>query len=245
MQWTKEQIRDHEKAAKLLVKIKNEIFQYIKIHKNISEFEVSQFVQKQFRKYGLKTNHIPPIVSFRENTSFVHYHPSQYSKKLKPETLIMLDIWAQLDKKNAPFADVTFMAYYGKNIPARFIKLFKIISEARDRAINFLGQELQKKKRPTGKEVDNVVREYIDKHGYERNFLHGTGHSLGFTSPHGSGVRLNPKNKKQLAINIGYTIEPGIYLENKFGVRSEIDFYVDNKYKIIITSDIQKNIQKL
>jgi Xaa-Pro dipeptidase len=242
MQWTKEQIKDHGTAAKLLVKIKNETLRYIKTHKDISEFETSQFAQKQFRKYGLKTNHIPPIVSFCENTSFVHYHPSQYSKKLKPETLIMLDIWARLNKKGAPFADVTFMAYYGKNIPAKFFKLFKIVCEARDGATNFLKHELRKKTIPTGKKIDATTRNYIEKHGFGKEFLHGTGHSLGLTSPHGSGVRINRKNKKNLSRNVGYTIEPGIYLKDKFGVRSEIDFYIDENYKMIITSEAQKKI---
>lgn len=242
MQWNKEQIKYHKETAALLAKVKNEAFQYVKNNSNATEHKVQQFILRQFKKHDLKTNHITPIVAFRENTSFVHYHPSQYSKKLKQETLVMLDIWARKSKGNAPFADATFVAYKGKKIPKEVLKIFRIVIGARDKAIKFIKDNLKERKIPTGKEVDSIARNYIKKQGYGKNFLHGTGHSLGFTSPHGNGVRLNQKNKKSLSANIGYTIEPGIYLKNQFGVRSEIDFYINENYEMIITSEVQKGI---
>lgn len=41
---------------------------------------------------------------------------------------------------------------------------------------------------------------------------------------------------------IPFTIEPGLYFKNRFGVRSEIDCYIDNNYRLVITSKIQRNI---
>ncbi|MEK6887140.1 MAG: M24 family metallopeptidase, partial [Nanoarchaeota archaeon] len=53
---------------------------------------------------------------------------------------------------------------------------------------------------------------------------------------------VNRKNKTPLKINMLYTIEPGIYFKNKYGIRSEIDFYINNKRKVIITTKVQKKL---
>lgn len=244
MKWTNEQVKEHIKAAEILEKIVKAVFNYIKKNSGAYEYDVQQFILKQFKKYKIKTDR-PPIVAFRQNTSFVHYYPSQYSKKIKPESLIMIDLWGRLRKRGAPFADITLMGYYGKKIPAEVIKVFNVVKQARDKAVGYLKENLKKGKMPTGFEIDAIVRDYIKKAGYGDNFLHGLGHPLGFTAPHGVGVRLSPKFKKPLKKLVGYTIEPGIYLKNKFGIRSEIDFYVDEKMKMIITTVVQREILKI
>ena len=95
---------------------------------------------------------------------------------------------------------------------------------------------------PTGREIDSVARDYIDSTGFGKYFLHGTGHSLGFVNDHGRGVNINQKGKGRLSKMIAYTIEPGIYIKNKVGFRSEIDFYINDDYKLIVTTKIQKKI---
>ena len=242
MSWNKVKIENHIKAAKLLNQIKDATFKYIAQSNKISEYEVQQFILKQFKLNKLKTDKTPPIIAFGRNTSYVHYHPSPYSRRLQPESLILIDIWARLKKRNVPYADITWMAYFGRKISPEIKKVFNIVIEARSRAINFIKKDLRKRILPIGKEVDAVVRDYIVQMGYEENFLHNTGHSLGMMHPHGTDKGLTAKNKKALKINIGYTIEPGIYLKNKFGARSEINFYINKKMKIVITTKKQKNI---
>lgn len=244
MRWTKEQVKEHIKAVKFLERAAGEAFDYIRKNSRAREYDVQQFILKQFKKYRIKTDH-PPIVAFRENTQYVHYYPSQYSRKIKPESLIMIDLWGRLNKKGAPFADITLMGYYGKKIPAEVLKVFNVVKHARDKAVKYLKENLKKGKMPTGFAVDKVARDFIKKEGYGDNFLHGLGHSLGFTAPHGAGVRLSPKFKKPLRKLVGYTIEPGIYLKNKLGVRSEIDFYSDEKNRVVITTRVQKGILKI
>ena len=75
--------------------------------------------------------------------------------------------------------------------------------------------------------------------------MHNTGHSLGMSKAHGRNGRLGHKYNKDLIRNMGYTIEPGIYFKNKFGIRSEIDFYISSNMKLVITTDVQKNILKI
>lgn len=243
MQWTKQQTEGHKKAAKLLIKIKDETFQYLKSNKNISEFEVQEFVKGRFKNYGMKTDAWRPIIGFRENTGLVHYYASEKkAKKLKPESLVLVDIWARMNKKGAPFADITWMGYCGKAVPVKIERIFDIVIKARDAAISGVKLNIRKKMMPTGREIDLIAKDHIGNAGLGKYFLHGTGHSLGFINDHGRGVNLNQKGKGRLSKMIGYTIEPGIYIKNKFGFRSEIDFYVDEKYKLIVTTKMQKKI---
>jgi len=246
MKWTKQQIENHKKAARLVTKIKDETFLCIKNNKNISEFEVQEFVRGRFKNYSMKTDAWRPIISFRENTAHVHYYASEKkAKKLKPESLVLVDIWARLNKKGAPFADITWMGYYGKKIPSDIANKFSIVINARNKALNYVKGIVKKKMIPTGREIDSVARDHIDGTGFGKYFPHGTGHSLGFINDHGRGVNLNQKGRGKLSKMIGYTIEPGIYIKNKVGFRSEIDFYIDEKYKLFITTKMQKEIVML
>jgi Xaa-Pro aminopeptidase len=240
MPWDKKQIKYHLQAAKILKKINDEGLIHVKNKPETSEYDLCQFILKRFKDYNLKTNH-RPIVSFRENTSFVHYYPKENSKKLRPESLIMIDLWARLNKKKAPFADLTFMAYYGKNIPREIKNTFRNVILARNAAINFIKDKLNKKILPTGKEIDSAARNFLKAKKLAKYFFHTTGHVLGRAGAHGRGGRLSQKNKKPIKIKLGYTIEPGVYLK-KFGARSEIDFYINSRYSFILTSFLQNKI---
>jgi len=245
MVWGKEEIKNHTKAAGFLNQIKKETFDYIKESNKITEYSVQQFILGKFKKLGLKTDKDPPIVGFNDNSSILHYFPKKNSKELKPGSVILIDIWARLNRKNSPFADITWMAYHGKKIPKDFLRAFSVVIKSRDVGINFIKDKLKLGRIPTGKEVDDVVVGVIINKGYEKNILHRTGHSLGTTSPHGIFGRISYKNKKPLFKNLGYTIEPGVYLKNKFGVRSEIDFFIGKDMKLVITTDVQKKLVKV
>jgi Xaa-Pro aminopeptidase len=240
--WNKKQIEQHKKAADNLAKIVKEFSIYIKNNQHITEYEAAVFVKKLFRKYNLKSDKTNPIVAFRENTSFVHYYPEQKSLKLKPESLILFDLWGRVNAKGAPYADITWMLYFGKKVPKDVEKVFLAVIDTRDEAIKFIKKNLSKRNIPMGKEIDKHVRDYLHKYKLADKFLHGTGHSLGFTYAHGNKTRISPKGKQSLPINVGYTIEPGVYFKNKFGVRSEIDFYIDNNYTLVITGAVQQKI---
>lgn len=238
MTWTKEQIEKHKKAADLLYKIMKESFEFISKNKNTTEYKVQQFILKRFDHYGLITDRDTPIVAFRENTAFVHYFPSKKSKKIEPNSLILIDIWARLKEKNSPFADITWMGFYGKRVPKKIEDVFKTVLEARDACILEIENNLRKGKLISGVKAHGVSDDILIKAGFSS--MHGTGHSIGFRSPHGSFGNLNPKGSENLKLNLGYTIEPGVYLKDDFG--SEIDFYIDEKKKMQITTKVQGKI---
>lgn len=242
MRWTKEQLQNHIKAAALLEKIKNETFQYLSQNPKITEYELQQFILKKFKENKLKPDKHPPIVAFGSSAAAPHYYPSRKSRRLKPNTLVLIDIWARLTKRNAPFADITWMGFYGKRAPIKFTRAFKTVIRARNNCLKFIETQLRLGKMPTGKEVDQVACNILAKAGYKKNILHRTGHSIGFQGPHGREGHLSLKNEEPLLINIGYTIEPGLYLKREFGIRSEINFYINKSRQIVLTTPVQKKL---
>ena len=247
MAWTKEQIEDHKLAANKLDQVMQAAFGYIKLHqKNVTEREVQEFILSQFKKEELKTDKDRPIVAFGKNTSFVHYYPEKESAKLDLESLILIDIWARLDKKSAPFADITWMAYCGQSLPKNIQKTFDAVKLASSKAISFIENTLKKLEIPKGSQIDAKVRQVLNKYNFEQYFLHGTGHSLGFVSAHGRlGSNIRRKTNKKISQNIGYTIEPGVYFKNDFGIRLEIDFIIDEKFNLVLTAKKQGKIIKI
>ncbi len=243
--WNKKEIEEHLECSKLLIKIKDSVIEFIKNNPDSSEKQACNFILKEFKRLGLKRDKDPPIVAFRKSTDRPHYNAYKNPKNLRKNSLILIDIWARLKGKRTPFSDITWMAYYGNKIPGNMQKIFKIVINARDKCIYFLRRELKKGRIPSGKEVDAVARNYIKKKGYGKDFKHSTGHSLGFYSAHGRKGKIRPRNIHSLLKNLGSTIEPGIYLKNKFGVRSEIDFYIDKDLKLILTTPLQKKIIKI
>jgi len=64
-------------------------------------------------------------------------------------------------------------------------------------------------------------------------------------SPHGKYFRLSAKSNKYFRFNIPFTIEPGIYWKNKFGIRSEIDCYITEDYKLKIATTVQRKMVRI
>lgn len=246
LSWTKEQIEDHIKAAQKLGKIKDEVKSFLISQKNISEKEIISFIKKAYKKYGLINDSKKEfcIVAYGKNTSHVHYFPSPTSNlKLSTENLILLDIWARLDKKNAPYADMTWMFYCGKKTPRTIENVWKALVMSRNAALQFLVKKLKRGIIPRGLDIDRVAHDIIGKAGFGKNIQHTVGHSLGLKHPHGDLPGINWREYSPILKNVGYTIEPGIYFKDKFGLRTEIDFYISKENKIIVTTPIQKNIE--
>lgn len=91
----------------------------------------------------------------------------------------------------------------------------------------------------TGAEVDAIAREIIDSAGYKGRFGHGLGHSLGIEIH--EDPRCSPRDNTVLRPGMTMTIEPGIYLPGKFGVRIE-DSVVLTEDGIEIFGSSDKNL---
>jgi Xaa-Pro aminopeptidase len=92
--------------------------------------------------------------------------------------------------------------------------------------------------------VDDVCRGVIRKAGYAERFLHRTGHSIG-EEVHGNGANidnLETRDGRRLMPRTCFSIEPGIYLEGDFGIRSELDVYVSDHDVTVFGQPVQTEI---
>lgn len=190
------------------------------------ELSVQDFIMDMFQEHGLETDH-PPIVAVNSNSGNPHYSPEPgNSREINNGDFLLIDLWArQGHQPDAIFADITWTGFAGENPPGEILRLFDIVTSARNHGVDFLRERFKHDTPVYGWEVDRAVRDYIASHGFgDDTFCHRTGHNLG-VEPHGSGVHfddLETHDTRQILKGTACTIEPGVYLEN-FGVRSEID----------------------
>jgi Xaa-Pro dipeptidase len=236
--WNQKHLAFHKKAA---IEI-NSVLKSIPglMHPNISEKDIQIHIIDKFkeRKLNLDKKDVP-IVAFNKNTA-VYDCVCSARNKLKKNSLILVDLWVGV--KKGPFADVTWMFYYGKNIPKDILKIFSIVVKCRNQCFKLIKEKLKKKIIPSGCEITKFCQDFMQKHGYFKESNHPFGHSLGFYSAHGNNSNISINNKKPLKKNLAYSFEPGIYLRNKFGIRLELNFYIDPKYKLVITTPLQRQI---
>ena len=141
-------------------------------------------------------------------------------------SLLLLDFAARLGSgPHDIYADLTRVYFLGDRTPDEMARVAASVFQARDAAIAFLEQRVGVGKPPTGAEVDDVARAVIDKAGHGQHFMHRTGHSLG-TRGHGDGVNndnFETHDTRRHLPETCFSIEPGIYLPGRFGIRSEVD----------------------
>ena len=225
------QATGHQASARSVLQAKDYAFAWIgsqlRDGKTITEYDVQQVILGQFDEMDLITDH-PPIVAANAKSSDPHYAPtSTDTQEIKTGDFILIDLWAKQKDPDAVFADTTWVAYADKTVPARYVEIFDIVKEARDRAVRFIREKWAIDEPIHGYEVDDCVREYITEKGYGEFFIHRTGHNIG-TVIHGNGVNLDnleTRDGRALISGICFSIEPGIYLTD-FGVRTEIDVFL-------------------
>lgn len=242
--WDAEAIENHKQAARLITSIKDNFAGYIAGSPTCTEYEAMQFVLSEFDRHKLRTDE-PPMVAFGEHSNLLHYQaPEKGSKWLEPETVVMLDLWAGLKQPNAPFADVTWMFYAGSRPDKKILDAFEAVVVARDAGLKFMRDCLSRKELPVGREIHEHVADTFAGLGYGKVRNNFTGHSIGFTSPHGKYGNLNQGSKQRLKQNLGYTLEPEIdYPE--FGIRLEMNFYISEDYELVVTTSVQRELEML
>jgi Xaa-Pro aminopeptidase len=241
--WDDEQLADNRETAKHLRQIVDEVFGFIRrrITSNtpVTEYDVQQFMLSEFNKRGIKSEN-DPNCSVNANAANPHYEPTkEINSPLKKGDLVLLDLWAKKDKLRSVYADITWMGYIGENVPAEYEKVFQIVRGGRDAALSFVRDSFAKGKVICGYQVDDAARKYIAAKGYGEHFIHRTGHSIG-EEIHGTGANmdnLETHDERKVIPGTSFSIEPGIYLRDKFGERSEIDVYISRDGKVIVPGE--------
>jgi len=247
--WTAEQLESHLEAGRAIDRITRAAFEraaeFVRQAKPITESGLQQWMLGEFRANGIITSD-PPIAAVQPNNGNPHYEPKRDgSNPIRAGDLLLLDVWGKLDRPGSVYYDITWVGYLGRRVPDAYARIFRIVREARNRAIEFVKDGVARDRKIHGWEVDRAAREVIRKAGYGKYFVHRTGHSIG-QAVHGNGANmdsLETKDDRRVVPNTCFSIEPGIYLP-EFGIRSEVDMYV-NEREAVVTGAIQDEILTL
>jgi Xaa-Pro aminopeptidase len=206
---------------------------------------VQQFIQRRFKDVGLEATE-PPIVAVNPHSGDPHYEPSAAQPTpIRRGDWVLIDLWARRANPAGVFSDITWVGYVGTSVPQKNAEVFQIVRSARDRVVERAAAAWKQKETIQGWQLDDVARSVIIDAGFGRYIRHRTGHSL---SPgplvHGVGFNLDnleTHDTREMLSGLGFTIEPGIYLP-EFGVRLEINVFVDPELGPTITSCVQDQV---
>lgn len=194
----KEVIALSEKAFKKVIR---------KLKPGITEVEFARSLEIEMLKLGAEGFAFETIVGSGFRGAMPHGVASD--KVIKNGELVVIDYGAIY---NGYFSDQTVTMPVGK-VAGLAKKVYQIVWDAQRAAIDAARPGI------TGAQLDEVARNVIEKAGYGKFFGHGLGHGVGLEIH--EGPRASKIYKKKLLPGMVVTIEPGIYLPGKFGVRHE------------------------
>lgn len=190
-----------------------------------SECEVAKNLVTILTNNGFDCESFPIIVAFGANSSDPHHQPSK--KILENNTNVLIDFGGRLGNYNT---DLTRNFYVG-NPPPEYIKLYQTVYECQQ---HILAGQYSKVS-----ELQQKANKFFEKSGNLENYLHNLGHGIGYEVHEYPDLTVT--NNSQVVDNMLVTIEPGLYLPTKFGVRIE-DMVVINQQQLVPMTASPKEI---
>jgi Xaa-Pro dipeptidase len=228
--WTSAEIASHRRTAEIIAAIAHDGFAHA-AGGEITEYQLQQWILDRFERAGLEVDH-GPIVAIGKNAANPHYEPlPDDSARIARGDVLLIDLFARA--RGGVWADQTWMGVLGTP-NAQTILIWETVRAARDAAIAFV----QSHQAVRGADVDDVARAVIAAAGFGEYFTHRTGHSIDARDLHGAGPHLDnleTRDDRVLLPGVAFSIEPGIYLPNVLGVRSEVNAVVQANGDVLIT----------
>lgn len=242
--WSSRDQVEHQKAAELLARIAREtVAEVVTQAGSAREVEVQARARRRMEAAGLIVPE-PPIVAFQANAANPHYEPREGADALlQPGQVVLLDLWART-QPDTVFADQTWMGFAGGSVPDEVARVWGAVRDARDAVLDKLRAQWRPGGGLTGAALDDASRGLITERGYAEFFTHRTGHSID-SDLHGSGPNIDnfeTNDSRELLPGVGFSVEPGVYLEGRFGVRSEVNVYLTDQGAVVTPGAIQRDL---
>ena len=199
----------------------------------MTEIELKSFVEKRMADLGAEETAFDTIVAFGKNAAVPHHETG--ADKLKAGSVVLIDTGAKVD---GYCSDITRTAFFGTP-DTEFLSAYEAVLSANVKA------EREIRAGITGKAADKIARDLLAERGYGEYFTHSLGHGVGLNIH--ENPYLSPKSDEILCENAVFTIEPGVYIEGKFGIRIEDTcvlkdgsvkrLFNDDKKPLIITAE--------
>lgn len=210
---TPEELTSIKTACDITVQVFMELLS--DISEGVSENDIAAEISYKIRKNGGDKDSFDPIVLFGRNTAMPHGTPGK--TKLQNGNVIQLDFGAVYNGYHSDFSRV--IGFGG--LPGDYTDIHKIVRTALEEAI-----EAVETGRPA-KAIDTVARDSIDRAGYGKYFGHALGHGVGLDIH--AFPKISPSSADTLQSGNVFTLEPGIYIPEKFGIRLENVISIDGK----------------
>lgn len=177
------------------------------ISPDVTERDVAAEISYWNKRFGAEKDAFDPIVASGERGALPHARPS--NEKIQNNSLVVIDMGCVV---GGYCSDQTRTVAVGK-ISDEAKTVYNLVLKAHELGIHSAKPEM------TGKELDGIVRDFLAAHGYGEAFGHSLGHSIGI-EVHQSPI-IGRKSETKIPAGSVITIEPGLYLAGKFGVRIE------------------------
>lgn len=250
--WGSHGLQSHRTAIAHCDRIMREAFDFLaaRLRENgtSSEHEVQRFIRKQHAAAGLVTDS-GPIVAVNANAADCHYEPDEKDHAaIRPGDWVLIDQWAKVPGDGSVYGDITWTGFCGLDVPEEHQRVFRAVVAARDATLEAAraGWARSAAGGPTaeGWQLDDAARKVIIDAGHLAHIKHRTGHSLSPGTPGAHGIGMNLDNMethdtRRMMPGTGFTVEPGIYLDGRFGVRNEVNVFVDPVHGPTVTGAMQ------
>lgn len=208
---SKNEIKAIKKAQAITKKVITLAYNAITV--GCTEAEIAWKIEMLIREHGGDGNSFDPIVAFGKNSAMPHHHPGK--TRYKKNDIILIDAGA---KYNDYCGDMT-RTFLPKNAPTEMRAAYEILAKAQKNALKMLKQS------PENTPLKTIVEKVRNDLGnYNEHFTHSLGHGVGLEIH--EGPWLSKKSSDTLKKGQVFSVEPGIYIPGKFGIRIEDLYYV-------------------
>lgn len=206
------------KAADIADRVVTEIVKYIR--PGLLERDISNRIKELFLEFEGQGLAFDSIVASGPNTSRPHYNKDD--RRISEKDIIILDMGCRY---NGFCSDISRTVFVGEPTEEQR-KVFDIVVRANGKAEDLV------KPGVTAEQVDLAARTVIREEGYGNCFLNRTGHGIGLAVHEGPYIKEG--NKQVLEAGMTFSVEPGIYIAGRFGMRLEdIVLVTDNGREVL------------
>lgn len=206
-----DEIKKLQKSAKIADQVMNKIIKLFKI--GITEKELAWKIEQIGRDLGAEKVSFDPLVAFGKNSAVPHHKVS--TKKLEKNMPLLLDLGFIVD---GYCSDITRSFYYGKTTN-EWQKNYNLVKKSKEEAEKIIKIGLPcKKAHQKAQEIFAQEKKY---------FIHSLGHGVGINIH--EEPRISEKSTDIFMENMVFSVEPGLYYPNKFGIRLEDTCYLSKK----------------
>lgn len=188
-----------------------------------TEKNIAALIDYMIKKREAEGPAFETIVASGPNAANPHHSPS--NKKLRSGELVIMDFGARY---KGYCSDITRTVAI-KECSDEARKVYNTVKKAQDKACNIAEKNIKVST------VDNAARDIIKQAKYGKYFTHRVGHGIGL-DPH-ENPYLGSSGETILKNGMTFTIEPGIYISGKIGVRIEDDMVIRGEGKRLTKAD--------